>query len=335
MIRAEPGMSTDGSDVQTVDTRPQQGYERVCGGPLLRHLHPSQPRAKTFLPSEDKPMSTHIAEARVILSGSFDDLRSRHVRLLQEAARLGPVHVLLWSDDVVRALTGESPRFGQDERTYLLQAVRYVAALTLITDLPSPDQLPEVATPASDSIWVMLEGEDNADRRAYCHRVGLDCHVIPEASLDGFPHSGPDRWLAPSPRPKVIVTGCYDWLHSGHVRFFEEVSELGDLYVAVGNDANVRALKGEGHPMQTQDERRYMVQSIRYVTQAVVTKGMGWMDAAPNIDEIRPDIYAVNEDGDVPEKAAFCVENGLQYVVLKREPKEGLRRRSSTDLRGF
>ncbi len=54
-------------------------------------------------------MSTHTAEARVILSGSFDDLRSRHVRLLQEAGRLGPVHVLLWSDDAVRALTG-SPR---------------------------------------------------------------------------------------------------------------------------------------------------------------------------------------------------------------------------------
>ena len=47
----------------------------------------------------------------------------------------------------------------------------------------------------------------------------------------------------------MIVTGCYDWFHSGHVRFFEEVSELGDLYVVVGNDANIRLLKGEGHPL--------------------------------------------------------------------------------------
>lgn len=280
-------------------------------------------------------MSTHTVEAKAILSGSFDDLRSRHVRLLQEAARLGPVHVLLWSDDLVQAFTGRLPRFGQDERIYLLQAIRYVSALTLITDLPSPDQLPEVATAASDCAWVMLEGEDNADWRTYCRRVGLDCHVVPDAALFGFPSLETDRWLVPSPRPKVIVTGCYDWLHSGHVRFFEEASEFGDLYVAVGNDANVRALKGEGHPMQTQDERQYMVQSIRYVTQAVITKAMGWMDAAPNIDEIRPDIYAVNEDGDVPEKAAFCAERGLRYVVLKREPKEGLQRRSSTELRGF
>jgi len=292
-------------------------------------------RAKTILRSEDKPMPTHTAEARVFLSGSFDDLRSRHVRLLQEAARLGPVHVLLWSDDVVRNLAGAPPRFGQDERIYLLQALRYVSALTLVTDLASPDQLPGVGNLAAKGIWVMLEGEDSAARQAYCRRAELDCHVIAVPALEGFPELETDQWLAPSSRPKVIVTGCYDWLHSGHIRFFEEVSALGDLYVAVGNDVNVRALKGEGHPMQTQDERRYMVQSIRYVTQAVITKGMGWMDAAPNIDEIRPDIYAVNEDGDVPEKAAFCAEHGLEYVVLKREPKEGLQRRSSTALRGF
>ena len=31
----------------------------------------------------------------------------------------------------------------------------------------------------------------------------------------------------------------------------------------------------------------------------------------------------------------FCAERGLEYVVLKRTPKEGLKRRASTDLRGF
>ena len=59
------------------------------------------------------------------------------------------------------------------------------------------------------------------------------------------------------------------------------------------------------------------------------------MDAAPEIARIRPDLYAVNEDGDKPEKRAFCEEHGLEYVVLKRAPAEGLPRRQSTDLRGF
>jgi glycerol-3-phosphate cytidylyltransferase-like family protein len=120
------------------------------------------------------------------------------------------------------------------------------------------------------------------------------------------------------------------------VRFFEETSELGDLYVVVGSDENVRLLKGEGHPLLSEDERRYMVQSIRFVKQALISNGSGWMDAEPEIEKIRPNFYAVNEeDGDKPEKREFCQKHGLEYVVLKRVPKEGLTARQSTTLRGF
>jgi hypothetical protein len=59
------------------------------------------------------------------------------------------------------------------------------------------------------------------------------------------------------------------------------------------------------------------------------------MDAEPEIVQVKPDIYAVNEDGDKPEKRAFCEAHGIQYVVLKRKPKEGLPKRQSVDLRGF
>ena len=42
---------------------------------------------------------------------------------------------------------------------------------------------------------------------------------------------------------RVLVSGCYDLLHSGHVAFFKEASAHGDLYVSVGSDANVTQLK--------------------------------------------------------------------------------------------
>jgi cytidyltransferase-like protein len=131
------------------------------------------------------------------------------------------------------------------------------------------------------------------------------------------------------------VTGCYDWFHSGHVRFFEEVSSHGDLYVAVGHDANVRLLKGEGRPLFPQAERRYLVGSIRFVTQAMVSTGDGWLDAEPEIQRLKPDVYAVNEDGDVPEKRDYCEQHGIEYLVLNRTPAPGLPKRSSTELRGF
>jgi len=146
---------------------------------------------------------------------------------------------------------------------------------------------------------------------------------------------GAEVELLHSKLPRVIVTGSFDWLHSGHVRFFEEVSSLGTVYAVVGHDANIRLLKGEGHPLIGEAERLYMVQAIRYVHRALLSTGHGWLDAEPEIEAIRPQIYAVNEDGDKPEKAAYCAAHGIEYVVLKRQPREGLPRRSSTELRGF
>ena len=87
--------------------------------------------------------------------------------------------------------------------------------------------------------------------------------------------------------------------------------------------------------MYSEDERRYMAGSIRFVKQALISSGSGWMDAEPEIAMIRPDIYAVNEDGDKPEKRKFCEQYGLEYVVLRRTPAAGLPERTSTNLRGF
>ena len=270
----------------------------------------------------------------VFVSGSFDNLRSRQVRFLEEAARIGRVQALLWSDAVVQAIDRKKPVFSQAERRYFLEAIRFVDGVILVDELLSPDSLPAGLT-GSPAAWVVPAGEDNQAKLDFCRVNGIDYRVIPDSLLEQFPDHQASELKPASSRKKVIVTGCYDWLHTGHVRFFEEVSQLGDLYVVVGSDENVRLLKGEGHPMFGEAERQYMVQAVRYVTETLVSTGSGWMDAEPEIERIKPDRYVVNEDGDQPEKQAFCQEHGLEYVVLKRLPKEGLQRRSSTDLRGF
>ena len=110
---------------------------------------------------------------------------------------------------------------------------------------------------------------------------------------------------------------------------------MGDLSVIVGHDANIRLLKGEGHPHFPQDERRYLVSAVRHVSRALISTGQGWLDAVPEIERLRPDIYAVNEDGDKGGKREYCREHGIQYLVLKRVPAPGLPSRTSTVLRGF
>ncbi len=274
----------------------------------------------------------------VVVTGSFDNLRSRHIRFLEEAAKVGSLHVLLWSDAAVAASTGKPPKFPEAERLYLVQAVRYVRQATLVDAPIDPDVLPDVAGLRPDT-WAVGAADDSPAKRAFCAARGLAYCVFSAADLQGFPdaqdETGQEGPSSTVRRPSVVVTGCYDWLHSGHVRFFEEVSQLGDLYVVVGHDENVRLLKGEGHPLFPEDERRYVAGSIRYVKQALVSSGHGWMDAEPEIERLKPAAYAVNEDGDKPEKRAFCAERGMEYIVLMRTPKEGLPRRASTDLRGF
>lgn len=273
-----------------------------------------------------------MAAGNIILSGKFDSLRAGDVRFIHEASRLGSVHLLLWSDDLVTRLTGNPPQFPVQERQYFLGSLRYVSQLSVITGLKNPDLLPEEVLNGNTATWAVSQDESNSSKMDFCRSRGVEYRVIYDNRITGFP----DEYGDEEPEgDKVVVTGCFDWFHSGHVRFFEEVSQLGNLYVIVGHDANIRLLKGEGHPLFSEEERRYLAGSIRYVTRALISSGHGWMDGEPEILGLNPEMYAVNEDGDKPEKRKFCEEHGIQYIVLKRIPKEGLPARTSTNLRGF
>jgi cytidyltransferase-like protein len=131
---------------------------------------------------------------------------------------------------------------------------------------------------------------------------------------------------------KVFVSGCYDLLHSGHVEFFRQASEYGDLYVGIGSDATILEYKHH-KTVYSEQERLFMVKSIRYVKDAFINSGSGIMDFVPTVEALKPDILVVNEDGGSEEKKQFCEAHGMQYVVLKRVPQKGLQPRSSTDLK--
>ena len=131
---------------------------------------------------------------------------------------------------------------------------------------------------------------------------------------------------------KVFVSGCYDLLHSGHVEFFRQASEYGDLYVGIGSDKTIEGYKHH-KTIYSEQERLFMVKSIRYVKDAYINAGSGIMDFLPTLDIVKPDILVVNEDGSNEDKRKVCEERGIQYVILQRIPQDGLEPRSSTDLK--
>lgn len=131
---------------------------------------------------------------------------------------------------------------------------------------------------------------------------------------------------------KVFVSGCYDLLHSGHVEFFRQASQYGDLYVGIGSDQTILGYKHH-KTFYPEQERLFMVKSIKYVKDAYINQGDGIMDFVPTIDIVKPDIFVVNADGSSEAKRQFCQERGIEYVVLQRTPADGLTARSSTDIK--
>ena len=131
---------------------------------------------------------------------------------------------------------------------------------------------------------------------------------------------------------KVFVSGCYDLLHSGHVEFFRQAAEYGDLYVGIGSDETILHYKNH-KTLYPEQERLFMVKAIRYVKDAYINQGSGILDFVPTLDIVKPDILLVNSDGDSDSKRQLCQERGIEYVVLERVPDQGLAGRSSTDLK--
>lgn len=131
---------------------------------------------------------------------------------------------------------------------------------------------------------------------------------------------------------KVFVSGCYDLLHSGHVEFFRQASKYGDLYVGIGSDKTILHYKNH-KTVYSEQERLFMVKSIRYVKDAYINVGSGILDFVPTLDIVKPDILVVNSDGGNEDKRRLCEERGMEYIVLERDPHEGLEARSSTALK--
>lgn len=159
----------------------------------------------------------------------------------------------------------------------------------------------------------------------------LKSEVLPQIMTEVF-HTEPKNASYIKPAKKVFVTGCFDLLHSGHIAFMQEAATYGDLYVSIGADENIFLLKGR-YPVNTQNERLYMINSLACVKKCIVNSGWGYIDFEKELREVMPDVFVVNEDGHTPSKEALCKEMGIDYHILKRIPHADLPVRSTTTLR--
>ena len=92
----------------------------------------------------------------------------------------------------------------------------------------------------------------------------------------------------------VATGGCFDVLHAGHVASLEAARRLGDaLLVLVNSDASVQRLKGAGRPVNPQQDRCRVLESLRCVDATIVFDGN---DPGEMLDQLRPDVWAKGGD---------------------------------------
>ena len=132
----------------------------------------------------------------------------------------------------------------------------------------------------------------------------------------------------------VLVSGCFDTWHAGHVEFLRQAAQYGEVHVALGSDATIAELKGRP-PLFCEAERKFIVSSCEYVAGVTVSAGSGRMDFAAELEHFRPDFFVVNKDGDSAEKRALCERLGVTYVCLARQPAAGLPARASNKIRAY
>lgn len=109
---------------------------------------------------------------------------------------------------------------------------------------------------------------------------------------------------------KIFTNGCFDILHVGHVELLEYAKSLGEyLIVGINSDESVKKLKGDFRPINKQEDRKKILQSLKSVDEVIIFNEETPLSL---IKSIKPDIIVKGGD----YKKEDVVGNELAEVVI-------------------
>ncbi len=92
----------------------------------------------------------------------------------------------------------------------------------------------------------------------------------------------------------VFTNGCFDILHRGHIEYLKESKALGEyLIVGINSDKSVKKLKGKTRPINNQEDRKFILESLRCVDKVII-----FDEDTPYelIKKIKPDVLTKGGD---------------------------------------
>lgn len=119
----------------------------------------------------------------------------------------------------------------------------------------------------------------------------------------------------------VLVGGCFDLLHYGHISFLKRAKKLGDwLVVLLESDESVKRKKGDARPIHNQEQRKEMLESLSVVDEVISLPPLhGFNDYLALVNKIHPAVIAVTEgDPKITEKQQQADKVLAQLVVIPK-----------------
>lgn len=119
----------------------------------------------------------------------------------------------------------------------------------------------------------------------------------------------------------VLVGGCFDILHMGHIEFLEKAKEKGDiLIVLLESDKGVKKLKGVKRPFHSQMNRAKILSFISLINYVVLLPYLQTDEYDEIITKIKPDIIATTkgDENRIHKERQAKKVNGLVFDVIER-----------------
>lgn len=120
---------------------------------------------------------------------------------------------------------------------------------------------------------------------------------------------------------KVLVGGCFDILHIGHVKFLKKAKGFGDyLIVLLEPDENIKKLKGIKRPVFNLKERKETLESLKFVDKIVIVpKYANHTTYDKLVFKIKPIVIAITEDDPIKDKKLIQAKSvGAKLKVVKK-----------------
>ena len=126
-----------------------------------------------------------------------------------------------------------------------------------------------------------------------------------------------DNFLRENLGKKIVFTnGCFDIIHKGHIAYLNQAKELADLLiVGLNSDASVKRLKGEKRPINSEMDRKFVLENLRAVDKVCIFEEDTPLQL---IKKVSPDFLVKGGDWRTDQIVGsdFVLQNGGQVLSL-------------------